>query len=53
MAAEAENKDNLAEQTRQHGKRVRYGEIVHLKHIFLRQIRAQENHAQRWRAEDH
>ena len=34
MAAEAEDKDNLAEQTRQHGKRVRYGEIVQLKHIF-------------------
>ena len=34
MAAEAENKDNLAGQTRQHGKRVRYGEIVQLKHIF-------------------
>ena len=28
MAADAEKKDNLAEQTRQHGKRVRYGEIV-------------------------
>lgn len=28
MAAEAEKKDNLAEQNRQHGKRVRYGEIV-------------------------
>ncbi|GFO23773.1 inositol 1,4,5-trisphosphate receptor type 1 [Plakobranchus ocellatus] len=34
MAAEAEKKDNLAEQTRQHGKRVRYGDIVQLKHIF-------------------
>ncbi|XP_035825085.1 inositol 1,4,5-trisphosphate receptor type 3 isoform X3 [Aplysia californica] len=34
MAAEAEKKDNLAEQTRQHGKRVRYGEIVQLKHGF-------------------
>ncbi|CAL1526674.1 unnamed protein product [Lymnaea stagnalis] len=34
MAAEAEKKDNLAEQTRQHGKRVRYGEIVQLKHLF-------------------
>ncbi|XP_076449737.1 inositol 1,4,5-trisphosphate-gated calcium channel ITPR1-like isoform X2 [Babylonia areolata] len=34
MAAEAEDKDNLAEQTRQHGKRVRYGEVVQLKHIF-------------------
>ncbi|XP_059139568.1 inositol 1,4,5-trisphosphate receptor type 1-like isoform X3 [Physella acuta] len=34
LAAEAEKKDNLAEQTRQHGKRVRYGEIVQLKHIF-------------------
>ncbi|KAJ8303557.1 hypothetical protein KUTeg_019953 [Tegillarca granosa] len=28
LAADAENKDNEAEQTRQHGKRVRYGEIV-------------------------
>ncbi|XP_046366515.2 inositol 1,4,5-trisphosphate receptor type 3-like isoform X5 [Haliotis rufescens] len=34
MAAEAENKDNEAEQKRQHGKRVRYGEIVQLKHTF-------------------
>ena len=34
MAAEAEDKDNLAEQTRQHGKRVRYGEVVQLKHSF-------------------
>ncbi|KAK7114914.1 hypothetical protein V1264_000891 [Littorina saxatilis] len=34
MAAEAEDKDNLAEQTRQHGKRVRYGEVVQLKHLF-------------------
>ncbi|KAH9502990.1 hypothetical protein Btru_072536 [Bulinus truncatus] len=34
MSAEAEKKDNLAEQTRQHGKRVRYGEIVQLKHVF-------------------
>ncbi|PVD21456.1 hypothetical protein C0Q70_19629 [Pomacea canaliculata] len=34
MAADAEDKDNLAEQTRQHGKRVRYGEIVQLKHMF-------------------
>ncbi|XP_029657301.1 inositol 1,4,5-trisphosphate receptor-like, partial [Octopus sinensis] len=34
MAAEAENNDNAAEQKRQHGKRVRYGEIVQLKHRF-------------------
>ncbi|XP_055890997.1 inositol 1,4,5-trisphosphate receptor-like isoform X3 [Biomphalaria glabrata] len=34
LSAEAEKKDNLAEQTRQHGKRVRYGEIVQLKHVF-------------------
>nr|XP_022341733.1 inositol 1,4,5-trisphosphate receptor type 2-like isoform X6 [Crassostrea virginica] len=33
-AADAENKDNEAEQTRQHGKRVRYGEVVQLKHVF-------------------
>ncbi|KAL3860316.1 hypothetical protein ACJMK2_010455, partial [Sinanodonta woodiana] len=33
-AAEAENNDNEAEQKRQHGKRVRYGEVVQLKHIF-------------------
>ncbi|XP_062618413.1 inositol 1,4,5-trisphosphate receptor type 1-like [Saccostrea cucullata] len=34
LAAEAENKDNEAEQKRQHGKRVRYGEVVQLKHVF-------------------
>ncbi|XP_060075349.1 inositol 1,4,5-trisphosphate receptor type 1-like [Ylistrum balloti] len=34
LAAEAENKDNEAEQARQYGKRVRYGEVVQLKHIF-------------------
>ncbi|KAK3085572.1 hypothetical protein FSP39_005468 [Pinctada imbricata] len=34
QAAEAENRDNEAEQQRQHGKRVRYGEIVQLKHVF-------------------
>ena len=28
MAAEAENDDNIAEQRRQHGKRVRYGEVI-------------------------
>ncbi|XP_053402419.1 inositol 1,4,5-trisphosphate receptor type 1-like isoform X7 [Mercenaria mercenaria] len=33
-AAEAENNDNELEQKRQHGKRVRYGEIVQLKHIL-------------------
>ncbi|KAL5022859.1 hypothetical protein ScPMuIL_002014, partial [Solemya velum] len=34
LAADAENADNAAEQKRQMGKRVRYGEIVQLKHIF-------------------
>ncbi|XP_041376656.1 inositol 1,4,5-trisphosphate receptor type 1-like [Gigantopelta aegis] len=34
LAAEAENADNAAEQKRQLGKRVRYGEIVQLKHYF-------------------
>ncbi|XP_050396213.1 inositol 1,4,5-trisphosphate receptor type 1 [Patella vulgata] len=38
LAAEAENKDNMAEQKRQHGKRVRYGEIVQLKHLFTRKF---------------
>jgi len=28
FAADAEKEDNIAEQKRQHGKRVRYGEIV-------------------------
>ena len=28
VAAEAENNDNELEQRRQHGKRVRYGELV-------------------------
>ncbi|KAK2140829.1 hypothetical protein LSH36_1236g00006 [Paralvinella palmiformis] len=28
VAAQAENEDNIAEQRRQHGKRVRYGEII-------------------------
>lgn len=28
MAADAENDDNIAEQRRQHGKRVRYGEVI-------------------------
>ncbi|XP_064638087.1 inositol 1,4,5-trisphosphate receptor type 2-like isoform X2 [Lineus longissimus] len=34
MSAEAENNDNIAEQKRQHGKRVRYGEIIQLKHVY-------------------
>ncbi|KAL8603330.1 hypothetical protein ACOMHN_054026 [Nucella lapillus] len=34
LAAGAENADNAAEQKRQLGKRVRYGEIVQLKHAF-------------------
>ncbi|XP_071176008.1 inositol 1,4,5-trisphosphate-gated calcium channel ITPR2-like isoform X12 [Mytilus edulis] len=34
LAAEAENKDNEAEQKRQHGKRVRYGEVFQLRHMF-------------------
>ncbi|BFZ19740.1 hypothetical protein BsWGS_22779 [Bradybaena similaris] len=33
-AAAAENADNMSEQKRQQGKKVRYGEIVQLKHIF-------------------
>jgi len=28
LAADAENEDNTAEQKRQHGKRVRYGETI-------------------------
>jgi len=28
LAAEAENDDNISEQKRQHGKRVRYGEVI-------------------------
>ena len=28
MAAQAEDEDNIAEQRRQHGKRVRYGEVI-------------------------
>ncbi|ESN99319.1 hypothetical protein HELRODRAFT_162842 [Helobdella robusta] len=34
LAADAENEDNISEQRRQHGKRVRYGEIIQLKHVF-------------------
>ncbi|ESO91009.1 hypothetical protein LOTGIDRAFT_163525 [Lottia gigantea] len=34
VAADAENADNNAEQKRQLGKKVRYGEIVQLKHVF-------------------
>ncbi|XP_064599288.1 inositol 1,4,5-trisphosphate receptor type 1-like [Liolophura sinensis] len=34
LAANAENKDNEAEQKRQHGKRVRYGETIQLRHMF-------------------
>ncbi|KAI8746410.1 inositol 1,4,5-trisphosphate receptor type 1, partial [Biomphalaria glabrata] len=34
LAAEAENADNMSEQKRQQGKKVRYGEIVQLKHVF-------------------
>ncbi|XP_074650375.1 inositol 1,4,5-trisphosphate-gated calcium channel ITPR3-like [Tubulanus polymorphus] len=34
MSADAENADNIAEQKRQQGKRVRYGEIIQLKHVF-------------------
>ncbi|CAC5357472.1 unnamed protein product [Mytilus coruscus] len=33
-SAEAENKDNEAEQKRQFGKKVRYGEIIQLRHVF-------------------
>jgi len=28
LAADAENEDNISEQRRQHGKRVRYGEVI-------------------------
>jgi len=28
LAADAENEDNISEQKRQNGKRVRYGEVV-------------------------
>ena len=31
FAASAENEDNVAEQKRQHGKRVRYGEVVQVR----------------------
>lgn len=31
FAADAENEDNVAEQKRQHGKRVRYGEVVQVR----------------------
>ncbi|CAG2222632.1 unnamed protein product [Mytilus edulis] len=34
LAAQAEDADNAAEQKRQMGKRVRYGEIVQLKHVL-------------------
>ncbi|ELT91343.1 hypothetical protein CAPTEDRAFT_201920 [Capitella teleta] len=34
LAAVAENEDNISEQRRQHGKRVRYGEVIQLKHVF-------------------
>ncbi|CAE1323874.1 unnamed protein product [Acanthosepion pharaonis] len=36
LAAQAENADNAAEQKRQLGKRVRYGEIIQLKHGFTK-----------------
>jgi hypothetical protein len=35
MSAEAENNDNIAEQKRQHGKRVRYGEIIQVPREFV------------------
>ena len=28
LAADAENEDNISEQKRQNGKRVRYGEVI-------------------------
>lgn len=31
MAADAENDDNISEQRRQHGKRVRYGEVIQVR----------------------
>jgi hypothetical protein len=31
FAADAENEDNVAEQKRQHGKRVRYGEVIQVR----------------------
>ena len=34
MPANAENKDNQAEQKRQHGKRVRYGEVVQVRFVL-------------------
>ncbi|GFN95264.1 inositol 1,4,5-trisphosphate receptor type 1 [Plakobranchus ocellatus] len=34
LAAEAEHADNTSEQKRQQGKKVRYGEIVQLKHVL-------------------
>ena len=35
LAADAENDDNIAEQRRQHGKRVRYGEVVQVGNVHL------------------
>ena len=35
LAAEAENADNLQEQRRQMGKRVRYGEIIQVGVCYL------------------
>ena len=31
QAAHAEDEDNIAEQRRQHGKRVRYGEVIQVR----------------------
>jgi len=31
LAADAENEDNISEQKRQNGKRVRYGEVIQVK----------------------
>ena len=35
LAADAENDDNIAEQRRQHGKRVRYGEVVQVGNVHI------------------
>lgn len=36
LAADAENEDNVSEQRRQHGKRVRYGEVIQVSRRFMR-----------------
>ena len=35
LAAQAEEDDNIAEQRRQHGKRVRYGEVIQVSKAMI------------------